>query len=288
MPLEDAPSFDFSTLTQKILNEVQAEEPGISRKDAALVAQGRLVDFHLDGQNFSFIVKRAGKDTTKIYVFCPECGRPCQILYKPDMDYRQPRYLCRSCHRLKYRSQLYQHTEKYQELLKPMRRLAAVKKMLLNPRIKSDTAERLLKEYEVLSERLKANPQYRILKFRIESAHTDNLLLGEPIDGRFIYGGQGGKGNRSLQEEDDPKAQTPVTDGAPEGKTLLSHAQGEDQDAAKTLHQEKQDLHEDSETVQKNKTQLVIAQKAPCPETETFSSTLGGNEKTKKRVPKKT
>jgi len=168
-PVELCACFDFIELFDKVRCEVSEAFPELRQSERLKVIESNLQLFQIDGQHFTYERKSIGHGGYRWYVRCPKCNMPKNKLYLPTrlMD-REQKYLCRACHRLRFLSELDGKTERYKTIIRPLKRMQAIKDVLLKRRIPTKDATDLLDEYEKIESSLKNSPEYRLWKFKTE------------------------------------------------------------------------------------------------------------------------
>jgi len=132
-----------------------------------VMIQKSLRKFILNGQEFEYSFKRNYLGGYRWYVLCPKCKTPCLKLYLPNnFKDREQLYLCKKCHDLKNSSSLLGATNRYKKVIKPLKRLEAIKATLLKTKLSSDRAKDLLLEYEQIERELAACPEFRLWEFQ--------------------------------------------------------------------------------------------------------------------------
>ena len=138
-----------------------------------------LKKFTLNNQIFEYSFRKNHLGGYRWYVLCPKCKATCLKLYLPNkFKDREQLYLCKDCHDLKNSSSLLGATNRYKKVVRPLKRLEAIKTALLKRNIQAGTAKDLLLEYEMIERELNASPEYRLWKFqRDHSPLMANRLL---------------------------------------------------------------------------------------------------------------
>lgn len=131
------------------------------------MVQRSLRKFVLNDQTFEYSFRKNHLGGYRWYVLCPKCRNPCLKLYLPN-NYkdREQIYLCKKCHNLKNSSSLLGATSRYKKVIKPLKRLEAIKAILLKTKMSSDKAKVLLLEYEQIERELAASPEFRLWEFQ--------------------------------------------------------------------------------------------------------------------------
>lgn len=202
IPSESATSFCFSELCLRIkremkekLNTLTPEQmidlcptilpSQIKNRDIEIneelihaMIQRSLKKFNLNGQTFEYFCRKNYLGGYRWYVKCPECKKPCLKLFLPNKykDKKQT-YLCKKCHGMKNSSSLLGATNRYKKVIKPLKRLEAIKAVLLKRKISSDSAKKLLLEYEQIERELNACPEYKLWIFQREHSASSNRTL---------------------------------------------------------------------------------------------------------------
>jgi hypothetical protein len=193
IPSESTTSFCFSELCKRIkkeikdtyknLSDTQIKEifPAVTTEDLAsktdhvpdevmhALMLRHLKKFSINEQMFEYDSRKNHLGGFRWYVLCPRCKAPNLKLYLPNRyKNKEQLYLCKKCHGLKNSSSLSGATNKYKKVIKPLKRLEAIKTLLLNKNISPDKAHPLLAEYERIERELQASAEYRLFKFQEE------------------------------------------------------------------------------------------------------------------------
>jgi hypothetical protein len=192
LPAESTTSFCFSELCKRIKKEVKESYKNLSdhhiediypeitpeqlkNRDQVpaqilqMLMLRRLKKFSINEQTFEYTSRKNNLGGFRWYVLCPKCGIPNLKLYLPNRYKDKTQlYLCKRCHDLKNSSSLQGATNRYKKVLRPLKRLEAIKINLLKKNISSDKAKPLLAEYEQIERELLASPEYKLYKFQNE------------------------------------------------------------------------------------------------------------------------
>lgn len=125
--------------------------------------------FSLNNQTFDYQHVTNHLGGVRWYVLCPKCGKQCLKLFLPsNFPDREQLYLCKRCHKLKNASLLLGATKRYKKVVRPLRKLEALKKQLMRKTLTPDKAQPMLNEYERIEAELSASPEYRLYRFQKE------------------------------------------------------------------------------------------------------------------------
>jgi transposase-like protein len=177
-PIEMCVCFNFDTLFANIHKEV-VKKFGDGRENDHYKEEvtNSLKAFSLNGQQFTYQTMTTNMGGNRWYVTCPRCGKPKRRLYLPDKyDDREQRYLCSTCHRLRTLSMINGKSPKYKTIIRPLKRMQALKEKLMKGNMKPELAAKLLDEYESIEKALKNSPDYRLWRFNVE--HGDPREAG--------------------------------------------------------------------------------------------------------------
>lgn len=167
--IESTACFSFSNLVQKVKAKLRKEYGDASEEEFSNLMYRSLKNFKLNDQTFDYVPQKNHLGGVRWYVKCPRCGNKCLKLYLPNKHKdRDQLYLCKNCHGLKNSSSLLGATKKYQNVVKPLKKLEKIRKELHKKGIDPEKATMLIEEYDRIETKLKNNREYRILKFRQE------------------------------------------------------------------------------------------------------------------------
>lgn len=158
--------FNFGTLFKNINNDLRNKRTDLWGDGYVSAFIQELNKFSLNGQTFEYISAPVGLGGLNFYVLCPKCKHKKKKLYLPNKySDREQLYLCSICHRLKNYSNMNYKTKKYQKVIKPLKKLEAIKRHLLKGTLSSEKSAELIKKYEEIENSLKNSPEYRIWLF---------------------------------------------------------------------------------------------------------------------------
>jgi hypothetical protein len=200
IPSESATSFCFSELCLRIKKEMKEKLSTLTPeqmidlwptilpsqiKNRDLEANEELIHamiqrslkkFNLNGQTFEYSCRKNHLGGYRWYVLCPQCKKVCLKLYLPNKyKDKEQIYQCKKCHGLKNSSSLLGATKRYKKVIKPLKRLEAIKAILLKRGVRSEKAKNLLLEYEQIERELDSSPEYRLWKFQREHAASNKI-----------------------------------------------------------------------------------------------------------------
>ena len=164
---ESAKCFSFSNLVNKVKKELKEKRPDIDDESFFDLMNRSLNTFKLNEQVFEYEHQKNHLGGFRWYIKCPKCGTKSLKLYLPEnLEDREQIYACKKCHKLKNTSALMGATNKYQKVVKPLKKLEALKKQLLKKSMKPEKAQSLIDEYERIERSLESSPEYRHWKFQ--------------------------------------------------------------------------------------------------------------------------
>ena len=167
LPAESATCFTFSELVARVKRETKNKYPDINEEQLRDLMNQSLKKFIINEQTFEYISYPNNFGGYRWYVLCPKCCKNCLKLYFPSkFPEREQRYLCKECHNLKNSSSLLGATKRYKKVVKPLKKLDAIKSKLLKRGTNSETARELLLEYERIERELRNSPEYKLWEFR--------------------------------------------------------------------------------------------------------------------------
>lgn len=137
-----------------------------------------LESVEVEGQKFTYSHSMNHLGGARWFATCPKCLSACVKLFKPDQSAtgKEQRYLCAKCHGLKSPSALYGPTSKYNDIIKPLKRMTKIREILRTSKKLSDEETRgLMKEHERLRVAMLDSSVYQRLKFKLEA---EGLLKG--------------------------------------------------------------------------------------------------------------
>lgn len=164
---ESATCFTFTELSTRVKEEIKKKYPDIDEEDLRKRMLQSLKKFTINDQTFEYVYYPNHLGGYRWYVLCPKCRTRCLKLYLPSKyPEREQQYYCKECHRLKNSSSLLGATKKYQKVVRPLKRLDAIKAKLLKRGTTPERAKKLLEEYDRIERELKASPEYKLWEFR--------------------------------------------------------------------------------------------------------------------------
>jgi hypothetical protein len=164
---ESATCFSFAELSTRVKQEIKRKHPEIEENELQKRMLQSLKKFTINDQTFEYVSYPNHLGGFRWYVLCPKCRQRCLKLYLPSKyPDREQKYYCKECHRLKNSSSLLGATKKYQKVVKPLKRLDAIKAKLLKRGTTPERAKKLLAEYDRIERELRASPEYKLWEFR--------------------------------------------------------------------------------------------------------------------------
>jgi len=165
--IDTAKCFSFSNLINKVKTELKKKNPNISDDAFVDLMNRSLSTFRLNGQSFTYEIQKNHLGGFRWYINCPKCNTKSLKLYLPDtIEDREHIYACKKCHHLKNTSALMGATNKYQKVVKPLKRLEALKIQLMKKSMTPARAQVLIDEYELIERSLESSKEYRHWKFQ--------------------------------------------------------------------------------------------------------------------------
>lgn len=172
--LESADCLNFSPIINRLKKEIRKKFPTDSEEQFLVRMEGSLKSFTINGQVFEYSSRPNHLGGVRWYIRCPKCGRNCLKLYMPSQNKEcEQLYFCKYCHNLKNASSLFGSSKKYQEVIKPLKRLHKLRSMLLKKTITTDKAQPLMEEYKRIERELVNSPVYNLYKFQKEHGLID-------------------------------------------------------------------------------------------------------------------
>ena len=165
---ENSISFNFNNLLKKIKKHIKEFDPEATSDQINEEIGKSLKGFTINEQTFEYATSPNTLGGVRWFVLCPKCGKKCLKLYLPKIKDREPKYLCKGCHKLKPSSILLGQTKKYKNITRPLKRLEQIKKKLLRRNISIKEGEELLEEYDRIEKKLMNSPEYRLWMFKKE------------------------------------------------------------------------------------------------------------------------
>jgi hypothetical protein len=167
--IEATTCLNFINLARKVKKNLQKKFSNIKGKDFDQLMCRSLKTFRINEQEFDYICTNNHLGGVRWYIKCPKCGRPALKLYLPqELKDREPKYLCKYCHKLKNASLLMGASKRYKKVVKPLKQLEKLRAQLLSKNITPEKAAPILAEYERIEKELAASPEYRLYKFQKE------------------------------------------------------------------------------------------------------------------------
>lgn len=159
--------FSFSNLVNKVKTELREKHPNMDDQTFFDLMNKSLNTFKLNEQTFVYEYQENYLGGFRWYIKCPKCGTKSLKLYLPEnFEDRDPVYACKKCHMLKNTSALMGATNKYQKVVKPLKKLESLRKQLMRKSMKPEKAKALIDEYERIERSLENSPEYRHWKFQ--------------------------------------------------------------------------------------------------------------------------
>ena len=172
--LESTDCLNFSPIINRLKKDIKKKLPGITEEAFLIKMKASLKSFTLNGQTFEYYARPNHLGGVRWYIHCPKCGRKCLKLYLPSQNKQcEQKYFCKDCHNLKNASSLFGSSKKYQEVIKPLKRLHKIKSMLLKKTITTEKAQPLMEEYKRIERELLSSPVYNLYKFQKEHGLID-------------------------------------------------------------------------------------------------------------------
>lgn len=124
--------------------------------------------FSVNGQTFKFISKENYLGGYRWFFLCPKCEKQANKLFLPPsgVTTREPKFLCKACHKLKNQSALVGSNQLYKAVMRPLKRLKDIEDRIARGHLKSEKIQALLDEHELIENRLKESPDYRLYAFK--------------------------------------------------------------------------------------------------------------------------
>jgi len=176
-PIEMCVCFNFERLFKNVKEEV-IRKLGKTRRGEEYhrEIEKNLFLFELNGQKFEYVTMSMTFGGVW-FVICPKCRKIKRKLYLPNKyEDREQRYLCSSCHGLRTLSAMNGKSPKYRAIIRPLKRMHALKEAIMNKKMSTEKRAALLDEYEAIENTLKNSPAYRLWKFNVE--HGDPRKAG--------------------------------------------------------------------------------------------------------------
>lgn len=170
---------NFSDLTKKLKANILDRYPDIDTERFADLMSRSLEKFSINKQFFEYTRASNNFGGYRWYINCPECGTPVMKLYLPSgFEDRKQLYLCKKCHRLRNASVILGRSKKYENILKPLKRLETIRNKLTKKGLSAKKAKPLIEEYERIEKELANSPEYRLYKFKKEiQTRSNNHLI---------------------------------------------------------------------------------------------------------------
>jgi transposase-like protein len=170
--------FNFDALFANIYADLNKRRDDTWSEDYMAEFMRSLNSFSLNGQHFEFTTIDLMLGGYRFYVVCPKCGLRRTRLYLPNkFPDREQRYLCSTCHRLKTFSKMNHKSKKYKTIIRPLKKMEALKKKILKGKLTSEESAALLNEYEALERSLQNSPEYRLWRFNVEHGNAKEVGL---------------------------------------------------------------------------------------------------------------
>jgi len=168
-PIEMCVCLNFQRLISNVRDGVIAKTGKQGGPEYREEIRRNLELFEMNGQKFKYFFSEKGFGGGSWFVICPKCGKPKNRLYLPNkFDDREQLYLCQDCHLLRPLCVMSGKSTTYRKIIKPLKRMQAIKEMITNRKLSTERSARLVDEYEKLEKDLKASKEYRVWKFKTE------------------------------------------------------------------------------------------------------------------------
>jgi len=167
LTVEKCTSININSLQKTIRKINRRDYPDSTVEEAYTHTQDELKKFSVNDQVFEYEALQNHLGGHRWFFLCPKCkSRASKLFLPPEGTNREPRYLCKACHKLKNQSALQGQNNMYRMVTKPLKRMKEIQNKIQRGHLKSSKVQELLKEHDDIEKNLKDSPEYKLYVFK--------------------------------------------------------------------------------------------------------------------------
>lgn len=167
LTVEKCTSININSLQKTIKKIIKRDYPDATVEEVYIHTSNELKEFSVNDQIFDYEALQNHLGGHRWFFLCPRCEkRASKLFLPPEGMNREPRYLCKVCHKLKNQSALQGQNNMYRRVTKPLKRMKDIQNKIQRGHLKSEKVQALLEEHDNIEKELKESPEYKLYVFK--------------------------------------------------------------------------------------------------------------------------